>query len=142
MFSGDSTFDWREWTLGSLSLGNLAAPSRPGTLASYSNPVTGASLSGITGWNASKGVGRILANYADGSSHEFVRGGNWSYFSYTGVLALILNTPLSYTTTAIGFRVPSRWSPSSKVTPDDQRDAEPPSHCTARDRQDRLQCLR
>ncbi|MGB4769061.1 MAG: SUMF1/EgtB/PvdO family nonheme iron enzyme, partial [Candidatus Microsaccharimonas sp.] len=103
--SGDSGFNWREWTLGSLSLGNLPASSRPSTLASYTNPITGSSLSAITGWDATKGVGRIYANYADAGSRAFVRGGYWSNGANAGVLTLSLGSSPSYTNTNFGFRV-------------------------------------
>ena len=103
--SGDSAFNWREWTLGSLSLGNLPTTSRPSALSSYTNPVTGASLSGITGWSANQGVGRIYANYADTASRAFFRGGGWGSGTYAGVLTLHLGHAPSLSSAGIGFRV-------------------------------------
>lgn len=103
--SGDSGFNWREWTLGSLSLGNLPASSRPSALSSYTNPVTGESLSGITGWDASEGVGRVYANYADTASRAFRRGGSWNNGTHAGVLALILSNTPSSAHASVGFRV-------------------------------------
>lgn len=103
--SGDSAYNWREWTLGSLSLGNLPASSRPSTLASYTHPITGASLSGITGWDSSKGVGRTYVNYADASLRALRRGAGWGDGVVAGVFALPLNSPPSGTGTNIGFRV-------------------------------------
>lgn len=97
--SGDSGFTWREWTLGSLSLGNLQAVSRPGTLASIDG------LSGITGWNTNQGVGRIRANHADTSANAFIRGGFWYYTLNAGVLALDLGFTPSHAIDSVGFRV-------------------------------------
>lgn len=103
--SGDSAFNWREWTLGSLNLGNIAATSRPSALTSYTNPITGVTLSSATSWDATKGVGRIYANYADASSRAFARGGLWGNSSDAGVLMLAShNGPLAVGT-SIGFRV-------------------------------------
>lgn len=103
--SGDSAFNWHEWTLGSLSMGNLTATSRPSALTSYTNPITGATLSNATSWDATKGVGRIHANYADAGSRAFIRGGGWSHGSRAGVLTLFLNGAPSDSGTNFGFRV-------------------------------------
>jgi len=97
--SGDSTFVWREWTLGSLNLGNLLTASRPGTLASIDG------LSGITGWSADQGIGLIFANHADTSASAFRRGGNWHPDSNPGVLSLNLSNTASFSNSYIGFRV-------------------------------------
>lgn len=97
--SGDLAFTWREWNLGSLSMGNLGANSRPSALAST------AGLSDIVNWDASKGIGRVYANYADVSARAFRRGGDWGPASNPGVLALTLNSLASYEGTHIGFRV-------------------------------------
>lgn len=97
--SGDSAFIWREWNLGSLSMGNLAANSRPSALTAT------AGLSDITSWNASKGIGRVYSSYADAGTRAFLRGGGWSHASGAGVLALSLNTAASYSYTTVGFRV-------------------------------------
>jgi len=102
--SGDSAFNWRDYTLGSLSLGNLANVSKPATLNGWTNPVNNVSLSGIT-WGAGKGVGQIYANYADSASRAFRRGGPWNYGSNAGVLALYLSNSASYSNAHIGFRV-------------------------------------
>lgn len=102
--SGDSAFNWRDYTNGSLSLGNLANISKPATLNGWTNPVNNVSLSGLT-WGAGKGVGQIYANYADSASRAFIRGGGWGDGSLAGVLALILNNAPSNTQTNIGFRV-------------------------------------
>ena len=104
--SGDSAFNWREWTLGSLSMGNLAATSRPSALTSYTNPITGVALSSATSWDATKGVGRIYANYADAGSRAFRRGGGWNSGASAGVLTLDLRNPPSITNNSdLGFRV-------------------------------------
>ena len=102
--SGDSGFNWRDYTNGSLSLVNLANVSKPATLNSWTNPVNNVSLSAIT-WGAGKGVGQIYANYADSASRAFFRGGHWSDGSYAGVLALGLSHSASGSGTYIGFRV-------------------------------------
>ncbi|MBN9397935.1 type II secretion system protein [Candidatus Saccharibacteria bacterium] len=102
--SGDSAFNWRDYTLGSLSLGNLANVSKPATLNGWTNPVNNVSLSGIT-WGAGKGVGQIYANYADSASRAFRRGGYWSNGSAAGVLTLYLNGSASNSHAGIGFRV-------------------------------------
>lgn len=97
--SGDSTFTWREWSLGSLSMGNLPANSRPSTLAA----TTG--LSSITSWNASNGIGRVYANYAGTGARAFLRSGSWGSASNAGVLSLLLSVPASDSSPGIGFRV-------------------------------------
>lgn len=97
--SGDSAFTWREWNLGSLSMGNLATNSRPSALAST------VGLSDITSWNASQGIGRLYANHADASARAFRRGGYWGHTSHTGVLALDLGYSASSAAAAVGFRV-------------------------------------
>lgn len=97
--SGDSGFNWREWNLGSLSMGNLSANSRPSALT------TTAGLSDIASWDASKGIGRVYANYADAGARAFLRGGSWSAASYAGVFALNLSGSAANTHTYIGFRV-------------------------------------
>lgn len=103
--SGDAAFNWREWTLGSLNLGNLPTSSRPSTLASYTNPITGTSLSGITSWDSTKGLGRIYANYADAAAHALTRSSDWASGNTAGVLALPLNLAPSGSGANIGFRV-------------------------------------
>ncbi|WP_298868464.1 prepilin-type N-terminal cleavage/methylation domain-containing protein [uncultured Microbacterium sp.] len=102
---GDSTFNWREWTLGSLSLGNLPAISRPSALTSYTNPITGVTLSGATGWDTAEGIGGIYANYADTGSRAFLRGSSLTSRSWAGVLMLKLNYAPSSPDATIGFRV-------------------------------------
>lgn len=97
--SGDAAFNWREWTNGSLSFGNLPAVSRPSALATLPN------LSGVSSWDATKGVGRIFANYADTASRAFLRGGYWGSVANGGVLALSPNNASSYASSGIGFRV-------------------------------------
>ncbi|MCD8561823.1 prepilin-type N-terminal cleavage/methylation domain-containing protein [Candidatus Saccharibacteria bacterium] len=101
---GEATATWRSYTYGSLSLGNLASVSKPTTLNSYVNPVTGASLSGVA-WSAGKGVGQILANYADSSERAFRRGGAWGDGSNSGVLGLSTTASATATFTYVGFRV-------------------------------------
>lgn len=96
---GDSAFTWREWTLGSLSLGNLRTESRPGTLAAIDG------LSGSTDWNSSQGVGRIYANYADPYTRAFIRGEYWSNPSDAGVLALRVYAGPTSVSSGFGFRV-------------------------------------
>lgn len=102
--SGDSAFNWRDYTNGSLALGNLANVSKPATLNGWTNPVNNVSLSGIT-WGAGKGVGQIYANYADSASHAFIRGGNWNGGSTAGVLTLRLSNSASSSYADLGFRV-------------------------------------
>lgn len=98
--SSDSGFNWREWTSGSLSLGNLPVLSRPSALSSM------AGLSSVTSWNGTQGIGGIYANYADTGTRAFMRGGNWdSTSSGAGVLTLHLGPSPSYSYTHIGFRV-------------------------------------
>ncbi|MEV8339734.1 SUMF1/EgtB/PvdO family nonheme iron enzyme [Leucobacter sp. NPDC077196] len=97
--SGDSNWIWREWNLGSLSMGNLGSNSRPSALTST------AGLSDIASWDASKGIGRVYANYADASARAFRRGGSWGNTSDAGVLALALDTSATNAGTAVGFRV-------------------------------------
>lgn len=99
--SGDSGFNWREWTLGSLSLGNLPSVSRPSTLASSPG------LSSVTSWDTANGVGSVYANYADSATRAFRRGGYWNGTSTAGVLSLyLLYSPSSTLPPAnIGFRV-------------------------------------
>lgn len=103
--SGDSSFSYRDWTHGSLSLGNLPAGSRPSVLDSYTNTATNVGLGGIS-WDASTGVGRLYANYSDAASRPFMRGGSWGYGSPTvGVLALHLGLSTTTTNASVGFRV-------------------------------------
>lgn len=102
--SGDSAFNWREYTDGSLSLGNLAAVSRPAILNSYTNPVNNVSLSGVS-WSGSKGVGRIGANYAATGARAFARGGSVGNGALAGVLSLNLPAFSSSANTVVGFRV-------------------------------------
>jgi prepilin-type N-terminal cleavage/methylation domain-containing protein len=96
--SGDAASTWRDYTLGSLSLGNLPTVSRPSTL----NTIP--ALSALT-WNQGKGVGQLNANYADASARAFRRGGYWYSTSYAGVLSLALGDAASGANTGIGFRV-------------------------------------
>lgn len=96
--SGDLAFTWREWNLGSLSMGNFPANSRPSALATVS-------LSGIASWDSSKGIGRVYANYADVNVRAFRRGGYWANTSSAGVLALDLSSSASSVPANIGFRV-------------------------------------
>jgi prepilin-type N-terminal cleavage/methylation domain-containing protein len=97
--SGDSGFNWREWTNGSLSQGNLPSISRPSALASSSG------LSAVTSWNSSHGVGQLYANYADAAVRGFFRGGGWSTGSGAGVLMIHLNLSPSEVGVTRGFRV-------------------------------------
>lgn len=98
--SGDSGYTWRDWSSGSLNLGNLPIVSRPSSLTSTQELATTAN------WNAtSKGVGRVYANYTDTSPRAFVRGGYWANTGQGGVLALALDTSSSQVSSARGFRV-------------------------------------
>ncbi len=103
--SGDAAFNQRQWTLGSLNLGNLPAVSRPSAIANSSNPITGTSLTGVTSWASANGIGRINANYADTAARAFVRGGYWNYATSAGVLTLSLSYAPSGISTSVGFRV-------------------------------------
>ncbi len=94
-----------DWTLGSLSLGNLSTASRPGTLASYVNPVSSESLTGITTWDGVRGIGLVEANYSDVGARAFARGGSSYDASYAGILSLSLRNAPSATNAVIGFRV-------------------------------------
>ena len=96
---GDSAFAWREWNLGTLSLGNLPAVSRPATIAGTEG------LSDIASWGSSKGIGQIFADYSDTSAHAFIRGGPWMAGSFTGVLMVTTGSNTSYGNTSFGFRV-------------------------------------
>jgi len=100
---GDSGFNYRDYSLGSLSLGNLLTVSRPTTLNAWTNPTNNASLSGIA-WNASNGVGRVYANYSDTSSRPFRRGGSFTSSTSAGVSALVLSNTAVSTGVDIGFR--------------------------------------
>ncbi len=98
--SGDSVYNWRDWSLGSLNFGNLPTNSKPSSLTSTPGLTT------IATWNQqTKGVGRIYANYSDSSTRAFVRGGYWANTSQGGILALALDTSSSVVSTARGFRV-------------------------------------
>lgn len=92
-------FTWREWTLGSLSLGNLPAGSRPSALASLPG------LSGITSWNSTQGIGQVYARYPDTASRGFLRGGGRNSPPNAGVLSLMLSSSPSTTSSYNGFRV-------------------------------------
>lgn len=102
--SGDSAFNWREYTLGSLSLGNLANVSKPATLNGWTNPVNNVSLSGIV-WSINKGIGQIGAHYADTGARAFARGGSVGNGNLSGVFALNLAAYSSSANTVVGFRV-------------------------------------
>lgn len=97
--SGDSSFVWREWTNGSLSLGNIPAASRPSALTSSPG------LSSLGSWGSSYGIGQLMANYADTTTRAFIRGGYWSTAATGGVLSLRLSTQPSYDYPNVGFRV-------------------------------------
>jgi len=97
--SGDSGLNWREYTLGTLSLGNLPTVSKPNTLASVNG------LSGITGWDSSNGIGEIYANYADTTAVAFSRGGRWNSGASAGLLSLNMGNSATVKSTYIGFRV-------------------------------------
>lgn len=98
--SGDAAFfTWREWTLGSLSLGNLPTGSRPSALASLPG------LSGITSWNSTQGIGQVYARYPDTASRAFLRGGGRNSPPNAGVLSLMLSSSPSSVSTYDGFRV-------------------------------------
>jgi hypothetical protein len=102
---GDTTATWTQWTASTLNMGNLPTTSRPSALSSYTNPITGASLAGITSWNSNNGIGVILTNYADTALHPFRRGGDWNYGAYSGVLSLFLTSSTTGTDALVGFRV-------------------------------------
>ncbi|HOR69625.1 MAG TPA: hypothetical protein PL095_02885, partial [bacterium] len=57
-------------------------------------------------WNANQGYGRIYSSGAPNNSNTYVflRGGNWDYGTYAGVLALYLNDGTSSTYSDVGFR--------------------------------------
>lgn len=97
--SGDSAFNWREYTLSGLSFGNLPTRSRPSTLSSVPG------LGAIGSWNANQGIGRLNANYPDAGARAFRRGGDWAGASSAGVLALNLGNAPSYSNARLGFRV-------------------------------------
>lgn len=96
--SGDSAFNSREWTLGTLSLGNLPTVSRPSSLASVSG------LASVTSWNSTNGIGRANVNYSDTGVRGFLRGGAWTSTGGAGVLAISLNSGVGGTSNNFGFR--------------------------------------
>jgi len=98
--SGDTpgTWTWREYTLGSLSFGNMPAISRPSVL----NSVAG--LTSLT-WSTDTGVGQLYASYPDTAPRAFFRGGRWTNNIYAGILALGLSDVSSTGTINTGFRV-------------------------------------
>lgn len=102
--SGDSSFSWRDWSLGTLSTGTLPVTSRPATLNAYTNPISGSSLASLT-WDTNSGIGHIYSNYADNTSRAYIRGGSWNNGSHAGVLAVALNYVPTNAGSNVGFRV-------------------------------------
>lgn len=99
---GDSNpafFAWREWTLSSLSLGNLPTGSRPSALASSPG------LAAVTSWESAQGIGEIYANRLDVANRAFRRSGSWSSAEYAGVLSLFLSAGPTSSSSFTGFRV-------------------------------------
>jgi len=103
--SSDPAFAWIEYTDSALSFGNLPTTSRPSSLATYVNPITGASLSSIAGWDFAEGMGRINAHYADTSNRSFLRSGNYTGWGAAGPFTLVMNHPYGSTSASASFRV-------------------------------------
>lgn len=97
--SNPAFFAWRQWTLPSLSLGNLPTGSRPSALTSSSG------LAAVTNWDSSNGIGQIYANRLDTANRAFRRSGSWSSTEYAGVLSLFLSASPTSTSSFTGFRV-------------------------------------
>lgn len=97
--SGDSGYSYRQWNLGTLSMGNLPTVTRPGTIAT----ITG--LSGATSWSSAQGIGQINANYADTSTRASLHSGGWSNGVNAGVMTLNLANGPATSSSNIGFRV-------------------------------------
>jgi prepilin-type N-terminal cleavage/methylation domain-containing protein len=93
--SGESAYAWKEWNNGSLLMNGLPALSRPSS--------TG--ISGISGWDSSKGIGRLFSNYGETGVRAFRRGGIWGNGSTAGVLALYLYDSSSDANYYVGLRV-------------------------------------
>lgn len=98
---GDSatTFTWRDYTLSTLSLGNLAAPSRPSTLSSTP------ALSSISSWGSAQGLGSVYTRHTDTAARAFQRGGSWGALSNGGPLSLALSAAPAVISSNLGFRV-------------------------------------
>lgn len=96
--SGDTTTMMREWTTPGLSFGNLPTSSLPSALESVSG------LQGISGWNSSKGIGKLGADYSATDSRSFLRGGGYQWPDTSGVL-MIIAVPGAQNYIDFGFRV-------------------------------------
>jgi formylglycine-generating enzyme required for sulfatase activity len=93
--SGESAYAWKQWNNGSLLMNGLPALSQPSS--------TG--ISGVSGWDSTKGIGQLYSNYGEAGARAFRRGGTWSNGSGAGVLALFLGYSSSGTNNYIGVRV-------------------------------------
>jgi prepilin-type N-terminal cleavage/methylation domain-containing protein len=93
--SGESTYVWKQWNNGSLLMNGLPALSQPSS--------TG--ISGISGWDSTKGIGQLYSNYGEAGARAFRRGGYWSSGSGAGVLALPLDGSSGAASSYVGVRV-------------------------------------
>ncbi len=93
---GENSWSWKEWNLGTLSLGNLPAASRPSMIQNLP----------VGSWGSAQGVGQISSNYIDTGTRSFLRSGDWADSpGVAGVLVLNLTSTPTATSTHVGFRV-------------------------------------
>jgi uncharacterized membrane protein len=93
--SGDTDYTWKEWNNGSLLMNGLPALSQPSS--------TG--ISGISGWSSTQGIGQLLSNYSESTTHTFRRGGYWDTGGFAGVLNLSLLYSSDVAYASLGMRV-------------------------------------
>ena len=92
--SGESAYAYKQWINGSLLMNGLPSLSQPGAISST-----------VATYSTSQGIGQLYSNYGEAGFRVFMRGGNWSNFSTSGVLGLNLSNGASVSTPSIGFRV-------------------------------------
>lgn len=109
----DLAGDVQEWTSGTTTTGQPGASgwtyrewnalSVPGSLSPSPYPST--ANPSAASWTSIQGIGQIRSNSDYTDVRGFLRGGNWSYGVFGGVLALYLGAGPSDAGTIVGFRV-------------------------------------
>lgn len=92
--SGESSYAYKEWNNASIIWNGFPYASRASNITQ------------AAGWTSANGIGELYSNAAETGTHGFMRGSAWySGTGGSGVLNLIINDPITYTGTSVGFRV-------------------------------------
>lgn len=93
-WTGESTFNQKEWTDSTLVQNGLASTSMPSSVA----------LTGADTWNSANGIGQLYSNLGYASSRVFIRGGAFDHLTTSGILQIKMHYGTTGNCVHFGFR--------------------------------------